>query len=113
MKVSELAREFDKSSDDSLTMLKSLKLKAKGADQELSAAVVSVLESQFAPSPKATAAKPKKIAKPAKSTKKIHRSLSVVGLCGRRNASSLSKRQSFQHHHDRRSPSLGPPSQFL
>jgi len=35
MKVLELAKEFDKSSDDILKMLKSLKLKAKDANQEL------------------------------------------------------------------------------
>jgi len=77
MKVSELAEEFGKSSNDVLAMLKSLKLKAKGADQELSVAVVSVIKSQFQPSPKAEVAKkksvtekPKKSTKPAKSAKK-------------------------------------------
>jgi len=57
MKVSELTKEFDKSSDDILKMLKSLKLKAKGVDQELSEAVISVLKSQFGLSSKASAAK--------------------------------------------------------
>jgi len=74
MKVLELAKEFDKSSDDILKMLKSLKLKAKDANQELSAAVVSVLKSQFGPSPKASSVKKESIAKksdkPAKTVKK-------------------------------------------
>jgi len=77
MKVLELAKEFDKSSDDILKMLKSLKLKAKGADQELSVAVISVLKSQFGLSSKESVAKkessevkPKKATRPAKNVSK-------------------------------------------
>jgi len=77
MKVSELAKEFSKSSDDILKMLKSLKLKAKDANQELSGAVVSVIKSQFGLDIKKPAGKDESVAKksvktelPSKSAKK-------------------------------------------
>ena len=45
MKVSELAKKLKTSDDDVLKVLRSMKLKAKDGDQELSAAVVSVVKS--------------------------------------------------------------------
>ncbi|OGX35956.1 MAG: hypothetical protein A3C36_07800 [Omnitrophica WOR_2 bacterium RIFCSPHIGHO2_02_FULL_52_10] len=47
MKVSELARELDITSTDVLEVLKSFKLKAKDADQDLSSAVISVIKSEL------------------------------------------------------------------
>jgi translation initiation factor IF-2 len=57
MKVSELAKELNTSSDSVLKMLKSFKLKAKDSDQELNMAVVSVLKSQFDKSSKTISTK--------------------------------------------------------
>ncbi len=47
MKVFELAEEFNTTSEVILNTLRSLKLKAKGRDQELNVAVVSVLRSEL------------------------------------------------------------------
>ena len=47
MKVSELAKELKTTSEEILATLKSLKLKAKDSKQELSAAVISVLKSEW------------------------------------------------------------------
>ena len=47
MKVSELAKEFKTTNEHVLEKLKSLKLKAKGGDQELSKAVTIVLKSEL------------------------------------------------------------------
>lgn len=74
MKVSELAKELNTTSDKVLTTLKSFKLKARDGDQELSAAVASVVRSELAKTKKVstTDGKPaaKESAKPAKSVKK-------------------------------------------
>ena len=77
MRVSELAKELNTNSDDVLTMLKSLKLKAKDSSQELSPAVISVLKSQFTNSTNTItskedppASKPAKAEKPVKKVKK-------------------------------------------
>ena len=47
MKVSELAKDLDITSDAVLKALRSLKLKAKDSQQDLSAAVVSVIKSEL------------------------------------------------------------------
>ena len=52
MKVSELAKVLNTSSDDVLKALRALKLKAKDSQQELSAAVVSVIKSEMKTSKK-------------------------------------------------------------
>ena len=75
MKVSELAKELNTTSDKVLATLKSFKLKAKDGDQELSVAVASVVRSELAKAKRASAktdGKPaaKEPAKPAKSVKK-------------------------------------------
>lgn len=48
MKVSDIAKQFKTSNDFVLDTLKSLKLKAKGADQELNSVVASVLKAHLA-----------------------------------------------------------------
>ncbi len=69
MKVSELAKDLDTTSDAVLKALRSLKLKAKDSDQVLSAAVVSVIKSELKPpKPKKTVAR-KPVKKEAASTK--------------------------------------------
>ncbi|MBN1870331.1 MAG: translation initiation factor IF-2 [Candidatus Omnitrophica bacterium] len=57
MKVSELAKELEITSDAVLKALRSLKLKAKDSEQELSAAVVSVIKSELKTEKKTAAAK--------------------------------------------------------
>ena len=47
MKVSDLAKELNTTSDEILKALKTLKLKAKDASQELSGGVASVVKSEF------------------------------------------------------------------
>ena len=77
MKVSELAKDLDTTSDAVLKALRSLKLKAKDSEQVLSAAVVSVIKSELKPPKKATASKKETTARkaakadaPAKKAKK-------------------------------------------
>lgn len=55
MKVSELAKELNTTSDKVLATLKSFKLKARDESQELSAAVASVVRSELAKTKKASA----------------------------------------------------------
>jgi len=45
MKVTDIAKEYNTTTEYILTALKGLKLKAKGKDQELNAAVAAVLKS--------------------------------------------------------------------
>jgi translation initiation factor IF-2 len=47
MKVSDIAKELNTTSDDILKVLKSLKLKAKDSDQELSSVVASIVRSEY------------------------------------------------------------------
>src|SRR5436190_11566237 len=47
MKVSELAKELNVSSQDILTKMKALKFKAKDSDQELNTVVITVLRSEL------------------------------------------------------------------
>ncbi len=64
MKVSELAKSLDTTSDKVLATLKSFKLKAKDGNQELSAAVASVVRSELAKTKKtSTKAAEKPVAK--------------------------------------------------
>lgn len=72
MKVSDLAKELNTTSDEILKALKSLKLKAKDASQELSAGVASVVKSEFLKMKKAAAEKPvpSKPKEPEKDSKK-------------------------------------------
>lgn len=58
MKVSDLAKELNTTSDEILKALKTLKLKAKDASQELSAGVASVVKSEFLKIKKVVAEKP-------------------------------------------------------
>ena len=60
MKVSELAKDLNMTSDDVLKALRSLKLKAKDSDQVLSPAVVSVIKSELKPEKKPSKPKTKK-----------------------------------------------------
>ncbi len=57
MKVSNLANDLKTTSDEVLKVLRSLKLKAKDSEQELSAAVVSVIKSEIKAAQKAAASK--------------------------------------------------------
>lgn len=70
MKVSELAKELNTTSDKILATLKSFKLKARDADQELSAAVASVVRSELSKGKKASAQTERKpaVKEPAKTT---------------------------------------------
>ena len=54
MKVSELAKDLNTTSDAVLKALRALKLKAKDSEQELSATVVSVITSEMKPAKKAS-----------------------------------------------------------
>jgi len=75
MKVADLAKELNTTSDAILETLKSLKMKAKNSKQELSSAATSVVKSEFkkggktAPGKKAVQEKPK-ITKKVTTTKK-------------------------------------------
>lgn len=73
MKVSDLAKNLEIPVDQILATLKSLKLKAKDKDQELSAAVVSVIKSELvkskSSSKKSDESKPKKKTEEKKETK--------------------------------------------
>ena len=69
--VAELAKELNLTSEEVLKALRALKLKAKDADQVLSAAVVSVITSELKPPPKKAArAKTAKKETAAKGAKK-------------------------------------------
>lgn len=68
MKVSDLAKELNTTSDEILKALKTLKLKAKDASQELSAGVASVVKSEFIKMKKAAAEKPA-VSRPEESEK--------------------------------------------
>lgn len=76
MKVSELAQELTTTSETILKTLKSLKLKAKDSDQELSSVVAAVVRSEFlknkkaAPPAQEKTAKAEKVETAAKDTKK-------------------------------------------
>jgi len=79
MKVSELAKDLNTTSDKVLTTLKSFRLKARDGDQELSVAVASVVRSELGKTKKASAkaeGKPAakesgKAVKPAKKEAKV------------------------------------------
>ncbi len=81
MRVSDLAKQLNTTSETILAKLKALKLKAKDSDQELNAVVVSVLRNEFSKDKKAApTAEPAKPAKPAeakKETKEIKEPVKV------------------------------------
>lgn len=70
MKVSELAKDLNITSEDVLKALRSLKLKAKDSEQVLSAAVVSVIKSELQPAQEAPVKKPAKSDNAKKTAKK-------------------------------------------
>src|SRR5262245_59761454 len=73
MKVADLAKELKVSTDDILKTLKSLKLKAKDSDQDISEFVVTVVRSTLkkpGSEPAANVTKAEEPAKPKKATKK-------------------------------------------
>src|SRR3989344_4898769 len=85
MKVSELAKDLNTTSDKVLTTLKSFRLKARDGDQELSVAVASVVRSELGKTKKASAkaeGKPAakesgKAVKPAKKEAKVKPKITI------------------------------------
>ena len=75
MRVADLAKELNTTSDTILKTLKSLRLKAKDDAQELNKAVEIVVRSQFAKGIVSTSVKPDKVAKSADVTSTLRKEL--------------------------------------
>jgi translation initiation factor IF-2 len=130
MKVVELAKELNTTSDEVLQTLKSLKLKAKDEDQELSSVVASVVKTEFKngrPASELPSPPPKKLGpkrndfavlpeEPRKATKQVSSSSSDEGASKDQEAKIIVKRKilkkvpvtEVKKSDDERIPTLDP-----